>query len=67
MKAFEWTNPTNVNQAVKMLAASPGNIGNIELNGAFELSFLLKLGCDKGLGDALWQMGEEDIAGRRAQ
>src|ERR1044072_8035941 len=26
MKAFEWTNPGNVNEAVKMLAASPGDI-----------------------------------------
>ena len=27
MKSFEWTNPTNVNEAVKMLAvAAPGDI-----------------------------------------
>ncbi len=26
MKAFEWTNPTTVNEAVKMLVASPGDI-----------------------------------------
>src|SRR5215211_8232804 len=26
MKAFEWTNPTTINEAVKMLTASPGDI-----------------------------------------
>src|SRR4051812_20007897 len=30
MKSFEWTNPTNINQAVKMLTvASPGDIDDL--------------------------------------